>query len=179
MQNLTRLNKKGDKVVLSNKTRLLGLSAKSLEFGIPLSYVAYKYGLFTYKNAGYAVTGGTIFGVIIAYAFAQNSIKEWVKKNKDELSDTYKRAKWVGVWLGLAAFVGIGSIFLEALLGLFISGAIGVGSSLWFWKHYDNAIIKKDRLNEILKEDVHNEELEELKQLRIEQLQKKLDKKSL
>lgn len=173
MQNLTKLNKSASKVVLTPKAHLMGVIAKVLEFGIPLSYVAYQYGLFQYKNAGYTWTGGTIFASIIIYAFAQNSIKEWINKNKDELSDTYKRSKWVGVWLGSAFAVWIGSVFLMALIGLFISGAIGVGSSLWFWKQYDGAIIKKDNLNDMLSKEIHNEELEALKQQRLELLQKK------
>jgi hypothetical protein len=173
MQNLTKLNKRGNKVVLTAKSNIFGMVAKVLEFGIPLSYVSYKYGLFQYRNAGYFATGGTIFGAIVIYAFAQNSIREWINKNKDELSDTYKRAKWVAIWLGLALFVSIGSIFLEALLGLFIACALGVGTSLWFWKEYDISIQEKDELNEMLGKEVQNEKLEHLKQLRIESLTKK------
>lgn len=162
LENLIRLNKKQTKVVLTPKARLFGLSAKLIQFGIPLSFIIYKYGLFSYKNAGYSATGGTFAVGIILYAFLQNTIKENVRKLSDESTETMKRAKWVFAWSFLALFVWVGSIFLTALLQLFLSGAVGVGASLFFWKPYDVAVEQKRAVEKELKERTSHNMLDSL-----------------
>lgn len=162
LENLIKLNKKQTKVVLTAKARLFGLTAKLIQFGIPLSFIIYKYGLFSYKNAGYSATGGTFAVGIILYAFLQNTIKENVKKLSDESTETMKRAKWVFAWSFLALFVWVGSIFLTALLQLFLSGAVGVGASLFFWKPYDVAIEQKRAVEKDLKERTSHNMLDSL-----------------
>lgn len=165
-ENLVQLNKKQTKVILTWKARAFGIVAKLVEFGIPLIFVALKYGLFK-KGSPYSITGGTIFAFIILYAFLQNYIKEAVKRFDSESSETMKRGKWVVAWLGLSLFVWIGSVFLDALLMLFMVGAFSVALSLIFWKPYDSAIAQRKELEELLKKEKGAEKLEQLKKLEL------------
>jgi len=165
-ENLVQLNKKQTKVILTWKARTFGILAKLVEFGIPLVFVALKYGLFK-KDSPYSITGGTIFAFIILYAFLQNYIKEAVKRFDSESSETMKRGKWVVTWLGLSLFVWIGSVFLGALLMLFMVGAFSVALSLIFWKPYDSAIAQRKELEELLKKEKGAEKLEQLKKLEL------------
>jgi len=170
---LVKLNRKQTKVTLTAKSKLFGWGARIVEFGIPLSYIAYKYGLFTTENKPYSITGGTFFAGIIAYAVFQNLIKSKVKQFNDESSDTLKRAKWVGIWTTSALVVWVGSVFLSALLMLFLVSGLGVGASLILWRPYDMAIAEKKDLDDILVKQVGQDKLQALKTISIAKNEKK------
>ena len=105
--------------------------------------------------------------MIILYAVFQNTLKSWVAQFNEESSETLKRAKWVGIWGSASLFVWIGSIFLSALLQLFLIGALGVGASLFFWKPYDTALKDKKELDIILKEQENKDKVGQLKQIKL------------
>lgn len=167
-----KLNRDGSKVKLNSKANISLIVAKIITFGFPLLFINYKYGLISFQNREYSITGWTMAGGIIVYLALQNSIREWVNKNKEDLA-TYKRAKWVGVWLSSALIVWIGSVFLVALVQLFLVSALGVASSLPFWRVYDTAIEQKDKLQPELDKEQTTKDLDQLKVLRLQKVNKK------
>jgi hypothetical protein len=164
-----KLNKKGNKVVLDTKYRLIGLSGLAIQFGLPFWYVAYRYDIFTFENERYAITGwGMILlaGTLIAF---QKKIKAFVAEYNAGLSRTAQRAKYGHTFLTIMLVLAISSIFINGFLWFFGMLTVANYASLVPYSVYDKQVIKRMDLQKALDDDSHDSDLAELKKLRKQQ----------
>ncbi len=166
-----RLNKKGTKVLLDNKVKAFGVLGFAIQVGIPLWYVAWKYNIFTFENARYAITGwGMIFFAMIAF-FMRGKIKMWVD-NYNTLGVTASRAKWGHVFLTVFIILAISSFFINAFLWFFGILTFSNYMSLIAYAPYDVQVQKQKELQEELKKETTHETLDQLKSQRLLKLNK-------
>ena len=174
------LNKKGDKVVLDTSYKMLGTSALLVQYGLPFAYIAQRYGLFTFDEGTYSVTGWGVVGIVILYAVFRNKIKAFVNDYNTTLGVTAQRGKWGMIWLSVAFILGVSTIFIDAFLWFFI--VLG-GSNLLalpLWNNYDVKVVQMKAIQETLKDKSNKSNLEMLEDMQRQRIllkqQKKLSK---
>jgi len=159
-----RLNKKGTKVLLDNKTKAWGVFGSAIQFGIPFGYLAYRYDLFTFKNTQYAVTGWGMVGIVIIGMLLRNRIVEFVKQY-NTLGVTAQRAKWGHTFLTIFVVLAISSFFINAFLWFFGTLAVSNYLSLKAYQPYDNALVEQKEMQKLLKEQKTKTSFEKLQAL--------------
>ena len=160
-----RLNKKGTKVLLEPKYRVLGLSGLAIQFGIPFWYVAHRYDLFTFKNEGYAVTGwGMVLGAIALIA-SKKKIQNAITNYNEHLSITAQRAKYGHVFLTIALILALSSVFINGFLWFFGSLVGGNYLSLIPYYFHDRQIDERKELQQLLDNKNKEAKVEKLKSI--------------
>ena len=174
------LNKKGNKVVLDTSYKMLGTGALLVQYGIPFAYIAQRYGLFTFDEGTYSVTGWGVVSIGILYAVFRNKIKAFVNDYNTTLGVTAQRGKWGMIWLTVALILGVATIFINAFLWFFI--VLG-GSNLLalpLWNNYDLKVVQMKAIQETLKDKSNKSNLEMLEDMQRQRIllkqQKKLSK---
>ena len=159
-----RLNRKGTKVLLDNKTKAWGVFGSVIQFGIPFGYLAYRYDLFTFENSRYALTGWGMVGVVLGGLLLRNRIVEFVKQY-NMLGVTAQRAKWGHVFLTIFIVLAVSSFFINAFLWFFGIVTISNYLSLKAYQPYDNALVEQKEMQKLLKEQKSKTTLERLQEL--------------
>lgn len=160
-----RLNKKGTKVLLEPKYRVLGLSGLAIQFGIPFWYVAYRYDLFTFKNEGYAITGwGMVLGAIALIA-SKKKIQNAITNYNENLSITAQRAKYGHIFLTIALILALSSVFINGFLWFFGSLVAGNYLSLIPYYFHDRQIDERKELQQLLDNKNKEAKVEKLKSI--------------
>jgi hypothetical protein len=159
---------------------MLGTSALLVQYGLPFAYIAQRYGLFTFDEGTYSVTGWGVVGIVILYAVFRNKIKAFVNDYNTTLGVTAQRGKWGMIWLSVAFILGVSTIFIDAFLWFFI--VLG-GSNLLalpLWNNYDIKVVQMKAIQETLKDNSNKTNLEMLQEMQAQKLllkqQKKLSK---
>ena len=145
-------NKKHTKVKMSGKPKFLGITGIAIQTVLPFSFIAYRYDLFTFRNAGYAITG---WGVVIlgsTLLIFRKNIVNTLKEAESALGDTYRRSKLGNTMIILAGIVLLTNFFVEAFVVLFLVVAGSTYASLPFYNSYDKVL----RLKEEMQEELEN-----------------------
>jgi hypothetical protein len=155
-----KLNKKKTKVKMTGLPKVMGISGFAVQAGLPFGYLAYRYDLFTFEQAGYAITGWGVVAVASILMIFRKSIKATLQEAEGSLGVVYQRSKLGNTMLILAGIVLLTNYFVEAFVVLFavIAGATYV--SLPFYKLHDEVNILKKEMQEELKKRNTQSQLE-------------------
>ena len=146
-----KLNKKRTKVRITGKPKLLGLSGVVVQLGIPFAYLANRYDLFTFEDAGYALTGWGIVALVGVLLVFWDKIKDTLKEAEANFGPTYQRSKLAMIMAILSLIVILTNFFVEAFVLLFAIVAGSTLISLPLYRKYDEVLILKKEMQEELK----------------------------
>jgi len=156
------INKKGTKVKIKGLPKVMGITGFLVQAGLPFGYLAYRYDLFTFRNAGMAITGWGVVALVSMLIIFRKSIKATIKEAESSLGTVYQRSKLGNTMMILAGIVVLINFFVEAFVILFLVIAGSTYTSLPFYKKYD---------------DVNALRLEMQQELKNRKTQSELDKK--
>jgi hypothetical protein len=162
---LMKLNKKGTKVKLDSKYKLVGASGTLIQFGLPFWYVASQFDLFTFKNEQYALTG---WGVVILTAgvlASRNKIKNMVTDYNNNMSITAQRAKYGHIFVTIVLILALASVFINGFLWFFGVLAGSNYLSLIPFSIYDKQLEERNRLQTLLDKERDESKVADLKKL--------------
>jgi hypothetical protein len=152
------INKKRNKVKMRGTPKVMGLLGGALQIGIPFGYLAYKYDLFTFKQAGYAITGWGVVVLVSVLIIFRNKIKDTLKEADSALSETYRRSKLGVVMILLSLIVVLTNYFVEAFVVLFLIVSASTFVSLPLYKPYDEvAKLQKEMQSELKRRNIEND----------------------
>lgn len=146
-----RLNKKKTKVRVTGYPKFMGFMGAVVQSGIPFGYLAYRYDLFTFRNAGYALTGWGVVALFGVFMIFRDKIKDAMKEADTNLGHTYQRSK-LAITMGILSIIVIlTNYFVEAFVLLFMIIAGSTLVSLPFYSPYDEVLELKKAMQEELK----------------------------
>ena len=77
-----KINKKKTKVSVTGTPKLLGLTGVLVQTGLPFAYLSVRYDLFTFRDAGYALTGWGVVALFGAFLIFRDKIKDAMKEGR-------------------------------------------------------------------------------------------------
>lgn len=161
-----KLNKKGNKVKLDKKYKVLNLLGYGVEWGIPLAYLGWQFDLFTFNRAPFAVTGWGFVAIFIVFQALKQRITDFIKDYDKNLGLTAKRAKKGFLFTTIVGVLLISQIFISGFLWLFGVLAVSNFVSLIPYHFYDEQFAMKKRIEEKIKDENVELDLETLKKLK-------------
>jgi hypothetical protein len=153
-----KLNKKKTKVKITGTPKMLGLTGVLVQAGLPFAYLSVRYDLFTFRDAGYALTGWGVVGLFGAFLIFRDKIKDAMKEADASFGITYQRSKLAITMAILSIVVVLTNFFVEAFVLLFMIIAGSTLVSLPFYKPYDEVLaLKKAMQEELKKRNIQND----------------------
>lgn len=146
-----KLNKKKTKVSITGTPKLMGLTGVVVQAGLPFAYLSIRYDLFTFRDAGYALTGWGVVGLFGAFLIFRDKLKDAMKEADASFGITYQRSKLAITMAILSIVVVLTNYFVEAFVLLFTIIAGSTLVSLPFYKPYDEVLALKKSMQEELK----------------------------
>lgn len=143
---------------LSKKYVWFGVGGTVVQYGLPLSYIIYRYDIFKSDNAMYQLTGWGIIAVGIIGFLLRNKIKAFVDDYNTHLGGTAQRGKWGLGFLTLGGLLALSSLWINGMLWFMLVAGGSNLLSLLFYAPYD----KKHAEYKIMK-DLQNKTLLESK----------------
>ena len=153
-----KINKKKTKVSVTGTPKLLGLTGVLVQTGLPFAYLSVRYDLFTFRDAGYALTGWGVVALFGAFLIFRDKIKDAMKEADTSLGITYQRSK-LAITMGiLSIMVVLTNYIVEAFVLLFMIIAGSTLVSLPLYKPYDEVLVlKKSMQEELKKRNIQND----------------------
>ena len=156
------LNKKGTKVKIIGKPKYFNILGTSVQWLPPLTYLAVKFDLFTFQNSGYAITGwGAVLGVVLFLAF-RSKIKDTFKEYENTFGASWERVKAGNISLGIATVLFAVYFVSFSLFTIFFIFSASTYISLFAYTPYDNLVVKKKSMQELLDEKNKTADFEQL-----------------
>lgn len=130
-----------------------GLFGNLIQYGLPISYIVWRYEIFKFEQT--SITGWGALIVIITSFLLRNKIKDFVQSYNDNLGNVAKKGKW-GIFFGTVALLLYTSqFFIEGMTWLFV---ILGGSNLLALIPYSFYYNKKEEYLEV-KEEIRKERI--------------------
>lgn len=130
-----------------------GILGNLLQYGIPISYISWRYEIFKFEET--SLTGWGAIVVIISSFLLRNKIKDFVTNYNDNLGNVAKKGKW-GIFFGsVALLLYVSQFFIEGMIWLFIilggSNLLALIPYSFYYNKKDDYLavkeeIKKDRI---------------------------------
>jgi hypothetical protein len=114
-----------------------GIGATLVQYGIPLSYVIYRYDIFRTQDNPYQLTGWGIIAIAIIGLLFRNKIKTFIQDYNTHLSKTAQRGKWGVTFLSVAGILALASLWIDGALWFFVVTGSSNLVSLSLYKPYD------------------------------------------
>lgn len=95
---------------LSKKYIWWGSLGTLIQYGVPLSYIVYRYDIFKFEEAQNSLTGWGIIGIGVIFFMFRNKLKMMVEDYNKHLGMTGQKGKW-----GIAFFTMFGILALSTL----------------------------------------------------------------
>ena len=122
---------------LSKKYMWFGVGGTLIQYGLPLSYIIYRYDIFKSDNAMYQLTGWGIIAVGIVGFLLRNKVKAFVDDYNTHLGNTAQRGKWGVGFLTLGGLLALSSLWINGMLWfMLVAGGSNI-LSLAFYGPYD------------------------------------------
>ena len=93
-----------------------GLLGNLIQYGVPLSYIVWRYDIFKFEDAGKSVTGWGMVVIAIIYFIFQNKIKEFISDYDNKLGQVSKKGKWGFIFLTIAGFLALANLWIDGML---------------------------------------------------------------
>lgn len=161
VNNLT-LNKKGTRVKIVGKPRFYNILGTMVQWLPSFIYMAVKFDLFTFENQRYAITGWSLVGIGMIFLLFRQKIRDKFKEYEDEFGYTWKRAKSGNIALGIATALFVIYFLSYSFFLIFFIYAASTYASLTLYAPYDEIIMKKKSMQEMLDEKNKKEDFEKL-----------------
>lgn len=153
-----KFNKKKTKVKITGTPKVMGLAGVLVQTGLPFAYLSVRYDLFTFRNAGYALTGWGVVGLFGMFLVFRDKIKDAMKEADTNLGATYQRSKLAITMVILSLVAILTNYFVEAFVLLFMIIAGSTLVSLPLYKPYDEVLsLKKAMQEELKKRNIQND----------------------
>jgi len=164
------LNKKGTKVVIIGKPKYYNLLGTVVQWLPSFLYIAFKFGIFTFEDAGYALTGMGIIGVSILFLMLRSKLKEAFKQYEEMFGETWGRIKLGNIALSIATVLFGVYLFSFTFFIIFFIFAGSTYASLYFYIPYDKLYVKRKEMQVLLNEKIKKEDFAAL-ELKLNELQ--------
>ena len=137
-----------------------GVLGNVIQYGIPLSYIVYRYEIFQFKEAQTSLTGWGMIGAMVAFFMFRNKIKMFVEDYNKHLGMTAQKGKWGIFFLTMFGVLALASLWIHGMM--WFAFAVGVSNliSLLAYKPYfdgkknyleDKDFLKKEQREQRLK----------------------------
>lgn len=135
---------------LKKNYRFFGLLANLIQYGIPLSYIVYRYDIFENEEAKKSITGWGLIIFAIIYFIFQNKIKESIRSYDQRLGLVAKKGKWGMFFSMVALFLGFASLWIDGMI--YFMATLGLSNlfSLPFWNIYYKRKTEYDELKQLI-----------------------------
>lgn len=127
-----------------------GIISNILQYGIPLSYIFYRYDIIKNEDAGKSITGWGLIGVAIIYFIFQNKIKEGLQSYDKRLGMVAQKGKWGMIFLVLTLFLAFASLWVNGMIWFLGTLAVSNLISLPVWGIYYRRKTEYDELKKLI-----------------------------
>ncbi len=123
-----------------------GLLGNLIQYGIPLSYIVWRYDIFKFEDAGKSITGWGLVVIAIIYFIFQSKIKDFIADYDNKLGQVAKKGKWGFIFLTIAGFLALANLWIDGMLYFMLTlGASNIVSLMAYAPYY----IKKQEHKEL------------------------------
>lgn len=140
---------------LKKNFRLLGASATTLQYGTPISFIAFQYNIFTFKDPLVAITGWGFISLIILFFGFRKKIKLWAEEVDKTFGGVSSSIKWTLGWATTFGILFIVSVAVTSFIWVAFSFVVGGVLSIYPQTvHYRRKKRYDDLVEEIKKRDI-------------------------
>lgn len=145
---------------LSKKYIWWGVLGNVVQYGIPLSYIVYRYEIFKFEEAQKSLTGYGMIGATILFFAFRNKVKMIIEDYNKHLGMTAQKGKWGIGFLTMFGVLALASLWIQGMMWFtFTVGVSNLASLLAYKPYYDGKknyqedleFVKKDKREKRLK----------------------------
>ena len=143
MDNNLAINKKGRKIKITGMPKMFNIIGTSIQWLPPLTYLAVKFDLFTFKNEGYAITGWGAVALIVLFLAFRSKIKDSFKEYEESFGSNWNRMKAGNISLAIATTLFAVYFISFGLFTIFFIFSASTYLSLFAYGPYDKLAEKR------------------------------------